>query len=90
VTRPAVISRHELREHAAQCAVTAELNAASGNPLVRVPDQALVCAGNFYPVVLAIARDVVRIALAQAGQLATQDATCGTPSSRWPAARRRW
>jgi histidine ammonia-lyase len=60
-----------LREYvtAARCAVTAELNAASDNPLVSVPDQALVSNGNFHPMVLAIACDALRIALAQVGQL---------------------
>ncbi|HEY1346260.1 MAG TPA: aromatic amino acid lyase, partial [Streptosporangiaceae bacterium] len=50
-------------------AVTAELNAAADNPLVSVPDQALISNGNFQPVVLAIAHDALRIALAQVGQL---------------------
>ena len=60
-----------LREYieAARSAVTAELNAASDNPLVSVPDQALISNGNFHPIVLAIACDALRIALAQVGQL---------------------
>ena len=60
-----------LREYvtAARSAVTAELNAAADNPLVSAPDQALISNGNFQPVVLAIAHDALRIALAQAGQL---------------------
>jgi histidine ammonia-lyase len=60
-----------LREYvtAARSAVTAELNAAADNPLVSVPDQDLISNGNFQPVVLAIAHDALRIALAQAGQL---------------------
>jgi histidine ammonia-lyase len=60
-----------LREYitAARSAVTTELNAAADNPLVSVPDQALISNGNFHPVVLAIAFDALRIALAQAGQL---------------------
>jgi histidine ammonia-lyase len=60
-----------LREYvtAARSAVTAELNAAADNPLVSVPDQVLVSNGNFHPVVLAIAHDALRIALAQVGQL---------------------
>ena len=60
-----------LREYitAARSAVTAELNAAADNPLVSVPDQALVSNGNFHPMVLAIAFDALRIALAQVGQL---------------------
>jgi histidine ammonia-lyase len=60
-----------LREYitAARSAVTAELSAAADNPLVWVPDQALISNGNFHPVVLAIAFDALRIALAQVGQL---------------------
>ena len=60
-----------LREYvtAARCAVVAELNAAADNPLVSVPDQTLVSNGNFHPMVLAIAFDALRIALAQVGQL---------------------
>jgi histidine ammonia-lyase len=60
-----------LREYvtAARSAVTAELNAAADNPLVSVPDQALVSNGNFQPVVLTIAHDALRIALAQVGLL---------------------
>jgi histidine ammonia-lyase len=60
-----------LREYitAARSAVAAELSAAADNPLVSVPDQALVSNGNFHPVVLAIAFDALRIALAQVGQL---------------------
>ena len=60
-----------LREYvaAARDAVTVELNAAADNPLVSVPDQALISNGNFHPMVLAIAYDALRIALAQVGQL---------------------
>jgi histidine ammonia-lyase len=60
-----------LREYitAARSAVTAELNAAADNPLVSVTDQALVSNGNFHPMVLAIAYDALRIALAHVGQL---------------------
>ncbi len=60
-----------LREYitAARSAVAVELNAAADNPLVSVPDQALVSNGNFQPVVLAIAYDALRIAVAHAGQL---------------------
>ena len=60
-----------LREYvtAARAAVTAELNAAADNPLVSVPDQALVSNGNFHPVVMTIAHDALRVALAQVGQL---------------------
>ena len=60
-----------LREYvaAARHAVTVELNAAADNPLVSVPDQAMISNGNFHPMVLAIACDALRIALAQVGQL---------------------
>jgi histidine ammonia-lyase len=60
-----------LREYAtaARSAVTAELNAAADNPLVSVPDRSLVSNGNFHPMVLAIACDALRIAVAQVGQL---------------------
>jgi histidine ammonia-lyase len=60
-----------LREYVAVArkAVTVELNAAGDNPLVSVPDQALISNGNFHPMVLAIACDVLRIALAQVGQI---------------------
>jgi histidine ammonia-lyase len=60
-----------LREYvtAARDAVTTELNAAADNPLVSVPDQALVSNGNFHPMVMTIAHDALRIALAQVGQL---------------------
>jgi hypothetical protein len=49
--------------------VTTELNAAADNPLVSVPDQVLISNGNFHPVVMTIAHDALRIALAQVGQL---------------------
>jgi len=60
-----------LREYvaAARSAVTVELNAAADNPLVSLADQALVSNGNFQPVVMAIACDALRIAVAQVGQL---------------------
>lgn len=60
-----------LREYitAARSAVATELNAATDNPLVSVPDQALVSNGNFHPMVLAISFDALRIALAQVGLL---------------------
>jgi histidine ammonia-lyase len=60
-----------LREHiaAARNAVVTELNAADDNPLVSIPDQMLISNGNFHPMVLAIACDALRIALAQVGQL---------------------
>jgi histidine ammonia-lyase len=60
-----------LREQigATRNAVVTELNAADDNPLVSVPDQTLISNGNFHPMVLAIACDALRIALAQVGQL---------------------
>ena len=60
-----------LREHiaAARNAVVTELNAADDNPLVSLPDQMLISNGNFHPMMLAIACDALRIALAQVGQL---------------------
>jgi histidine ammonia-lyase len=60
-----------LREYitAARNAVTVELNAADDNPLTSVPDQAMISNGNFHPMVLAIACDALRIAVAQVGQI---------------------
>ena len=60
-----------LREYvtAAEHAVSVELNAAADNPLVSVPDQALISNGNFHPMVLVIACEALRIALAHVGQL---------------------
>lgn len=60
-----------LREYVAATrnAVTVELNSADDNPLVSVPDQTMISNGNFHPMVLAIACDALRIALAQVGQL---------------------
>ena len=60
-----------LREYvaAARNAVTVELNSADDNPLVSVSDQSMISNGNFHPMVLAIACDALRIALAQVGQL---------------------
>ena len=60
-----------LREYAASArdAVTVELNSADDNPLVSVQDQTMISNGNFHPMVLAIACDALRIALAQVGQL---------------------
>jgi len=49
--------------------VVSELNAAADNPLVSVPDDALISNGNFHPMVLAVAFDALRIALAHVGQL---------------------
>jgi histidine ammonia-lyase len=60
-----------LREYlaAARRAVEVELNAASDNPLVSVQHQALISNGNFHPMVLAIAFDALRVAVAHVGQL---------------------
>ena len=60
-----------LREYvaAARRAVEIELNSASDNPLVSVQDQALISNGNFHPMVLAIAFDALRVAIAHVGQL---------------------
>jgi histidine ammonia-lyase len=60
-----------LREYVAyaRTAVTSELNASDDNPLVSVPDQMMISNGNFHPMVLALACDALRIALAQVGQL---------------------
>ena len=60
-----------LREYitAARDAVNVELNSADDNPLVSVPDQTMISNGNFHPMVLAIACDALRIALAHVGQL---------------------
>ena len=60
-----------LREYitAARDAVTTELNASDDNPLTSVPDQAMISNGNFHPMVLAIACDALRIAIAQVGQI---------------------
>jgi histidine ammonia-lyase len=60
-----------LREYvaAARRAVEIELNSASDNPLVSVQDQTLISNGNFHPMVLAIAFDALRVAIAHVGQL---------------------
>jgi histidine ammonia-lyase len=60
-----------LREYVAfaRRAVEIELNSASDNPLVSVADQTLVSNGNFHPMVLAIAFDALRVAIAHVGQL---------------------
>jgi histidine ammonia-lyase len=60
-----------LREYIAfaRNAVTVELNASDDNPLVSVTDQTMISNGNFHPMVLALACDALRIALAQVGQL---------------------
>jgi histidine ammonia-lyase len=60
-----------LREYvaAARHAVTTELNAAADNPLVSVAEDVLISNGNFQPMVLAIALDALRVAVAHVGQL---------------------
>jgi histidine ammonia-lyase len=50
-------------------AVTTELNAQADNPLVSPSDGTLVSNGNFHPVLLAVAADSLRIAIAHLGQL---------------------
>jgi histidine ammonia-lyase len=49
--------------------VEIELNSSSDNPLVLVEDQTMVHNGNFHPVVLALACDSLRVAIAHVGQL---------------------
>jgi len=46
-----------------------ELNAQADNPLVSPSDGTLVSNGNFHPVLLAVAFDALRVAIAHAGQL---------------------
>jgi histidine ammonia-lyase len=53
----------------ARRAVETELNSASDNPLVSLRDQTLISNGNFHPMVLAIAFDALRVAIAHVGQL---------------------
>jgi histidine ammonia-lyase len=54
----------------AERAVEAELNAIDDNPLVSLGDGRLISNGNFHPMVLALAFDALRPAIAHAGQLA--------------------
>jgi histidine ammonia-lyase len=49
--------------------VETELNSQSDNPLVSVEDQAMVHNGNFHPIMLALAFDGLRGAVAHVGQL---------------------
>lgn len=60
-----------LREYIAfaRRAVEIELNSASDNPLVSTSDQRILSNGNFHPMVLAIACDALRVAIAHVGQL---------------------
>jgi histidine ammonia-lyase len=53
----------------AQRSIETELNSISDNPLVSVDDGAMVHNGNFHPIVLALAFDSMRVALAHVGQL---------------------
>jgi histidine ammonia-lyase len=53
----------------ARRAVEVELNSRSDNPLVAVDQQAMVHNGNFHPIVLAVAFDALRVAVAHVGQL---------------------
>lgn len=66
-----------LREYAtaAHAAVETELNASADNPLVSAADQALISNGNFHPMVMAIAFDALRIAVAHVGQLSERRLT---------------
>lgn len=50
--------------------VETELNAQADNPLVSPSDGTLVSNGNFHPVLLAVAFDALRVAVAHVGQLA--------------------
>jgi histidine ammonia-lyase len=51
-------------------AVEVELNGQGDNPLVSIHDAKMVHNGNFHPLVMAIAFDQLRVALAHVGQLA--------------------
>jgi histidine ammonia-lyase len=53
----------------AQRSIEMELNSISDNPLVSVEDRAMVHNGNFHPIVMALAFDTLRVALAHVGQL---------------------
>jgi histidine ammonia-lyase len=53
----------------ARRAVETELNSQSDNPLVSVEDKAMVHNGNFHPIMLALAFDGLRGAIAHVGQL---------------------
>ena len=87
-----------LREFIAFChrAVEIELNSASDNPLVSAQERTVLSNGNFQPVVLAVAFDALRVAIAHVGQLSerrlthlwdaifAQLAAAGTPSEVEP------
>jgi histidine ammonia-lyase len=53
----------------ARGAVETELNSQADNPLVSPADGTLVSNGNFHPVLMAIAFDALRVAIAHVGQL---------------------
>ena len=53
----------------ARRAVETELNSMSDNPLVSVDEGAMIHNGNFHPMVLALAFDALRVAIAHVGQL---------------------
>ena len=53
----------------ARHAVQVELNGRGDNPLVSIEDDAMVHNGNFHPLVMAIAFDQMRIAMAHVGQI---------------------
>ena len=59
------------RDTTAFCAqaLETELNAQADNPLVSPSDGTLVSNGNFHPVLLAVAFDALRVAIAHVGQL---------------------
>ena len=50
-------------------AVEAELNSTSDNPLVVIDTGEMVHNGNFHPIVMAVAFDALRVAIAHVGQL---------------------
>ena len=54
---------------AARRAVETELNGRGDNPLVSIGDDTMVHNGNFHPLVMAIAFDQLRIAIAHVGQI---------------------
>jgi histidine ammonia-lyase len=54
---------------AARHAVEIELNGSGDNPLVSIEDDTMVHNGNFHPIVMAIAFDQLRIAIAHVGQI---------------------
>jgi histidine ammonia-lyase len=60
-----------LREYvaAARRAVETELNSPGDNPLVSIDEQRIVSNGNFQNIVMAIAFDALRVAIAHVGQL---------------------